>query len=233
MNNLYQRAYTRKYKVFNRIKFYLILVVISLSLLFFTFIYYFDSIIAPTVLTVADGEMRAKITDIINKNISEIYGENFNYDEMIKVEKDSDGKIIMLKADTTKLNSLAMEVAMESQEEIKDVGDVGVKIPIGYITKNSIMAYWGAKIRIRMVPIGRVETSYSSTFESAGINQSRHKIYINLKTKVKVIVPFQSTETEVVHQIPISETIIVGEVPRMSFGKDLFQESINNEENEN
>lgn len=233
MNNLYQRAYTRKYKVLNRIKFYLVLVVISLSLLFFTFIYYFDSIIAPTVLTVADGEMRAKITDIINKNISEIYGENFNYDEMIKVEKDSDGKIIMLKADTTKLNSLAMEVAMESQEEIKDVGDVGVKIPIGYITKNSIMAYWGPKIRIRMVPIGRVETSYSSTFESAGINQSRHKIYINLKTKVKVIVPFQSTETEVVHQIPISETIIVGEVPRMSFGKDLFQESINNEENEN
>lgn len=230
---MYQRTYTRKYKIFNKIKFYIVLLAISLSLLFFTFIYYFDSIIAPTVLTVADGEMRAKITDIINKNISEIYGENFDYDEMIKVEKDSDGKIIMLKADTTKLNDLAMEVAMESQEEIKDVGEVGVKIPIGYITKNNIMAYWGPKITIRMVPIGRVETSYSSTFESAGINQSRHKIYINLKTKLKVIVPFQSTETEVVHQIPISETIIVGEVPRVNFGKDLFQESMNNEENEN
>lgn len=230
---MYQRNYTRKYKIFNKVKFYIVLVAISLSLLFFTFIYYFDSIIAPTVLTVADGEMRAKVMDIINKNISEIYGENFNYDEMIKVEKDSDGKIIMLKADTSKLNTLAMEVAMESQEEIKDVGEVGVKIPIGYIAKNNIMAYWGPKIKIRMVPIGRVETSYSSTFESAGINQSRHKIYINLKTKLKVIMPFQSTETEVVHQIPISETIIVGEVPRVNFGKDLFQESMNNEENEN
>lgn len=230
---MYQRASKRNYNIFAKIKFYLILIVISLCLLFFTFIYYFDNIIAPTVLTVADAEMRSKTTDIINRNINEIYGEKFNYDEIIKVEKDDEGKIIMLKADTTKLNALATEVAMESQEEIKDVGVVGVKIPIGHISKNNIISYWGPKITVRMEPIGRIETSYSSTFESAGLNQSRHKMYINLKTTLKIVLPLQNTEAIVNHQIPISETVIVGEVPRMSFGKDLFNEKINKIESEN
>lgn len=230
---MYQRASRKNYNIFAKVKFYLTLIAISLCLLFFTFIYYFDNIITPTVLTVADAEMRAKTTDIINKNINEIYGEKFNYDEIIKVEKDDEGKIVMLKADTTKLNALATEVAMESQEEIKDVGAVGVKIPIGYISKNSIMSYWGPKITVKMEPIGRVETSYSSTFESAGLNQSRHNMYINLKTTLKIILPFQNTEAIVNHQIPISETVIVGEVPRMNFGKDLFNEEINKTENGN
>ncbi|MGL5615465.1 MAG: sporulation protein YunB [Sarcina sp.] len=233
---MYQRVAVKKYSIGYRIKFYLILIVTSLSLLFLSFIYYFDNIIAPTVMTVADAEMRAKTTDIINKNINEIYGENFNYEDMIKVEKDNNGKIVMLTADTTKLNSLATELVLESQQEIKDVGAVGVRIPIGYITKNNIMSYWGPKITVKMEPIGRIETSYSSTFEGAGFNQTRHLITINLKTKLKIILPLQSDEVEVNHQIPISDRVIVGEVPRTSFGTDLFENDEGNknvEENKN
>ena len=71
----------------------------------------------------------------------------------------------------------------------------------------------GPKITVKMQQVGNIETSYESIFESAGINQTRHKIYLNVKSKMRVIVPFHSDEIEVTCQIPISDTVIVGKIP--------------------
>ena len=167
--------------------------------------------------------MQAKTLDIINNNIAEVYTQKFNYDDVIKVQKDSSGAIKMINADTIKLNELATEVAIKSQRDIKEVGSIGVKMPIGYITKNNIMSYWGPSITVKMEPIGRVEVTYDSLFESAGINQTRHKILVNVKTNLKIILPLQSKEVEVVNQIPISDTVIVGEVPNSMWGGNMLQ----------
>ena len=192
---------------------YLIIILLMIIACFLIFIYAFDKIIAPTVLLVSDSEMQAKTLDIINTNIAEVYTEKFNYNDVIKVQKDSYGAIKMINADTIKLNELATEVAIKSQRDIKEVGSIGVKMPIGYITKNNIMSYWGPSITVKMEPIGRVVVTYESLFESAGINQTRHKIYLNLTTTMRIAVPFNSKEVEVTCQIPVSDTIIVGKIP--------------------
>jgi sporulation protein YunB len=188
---------------------------------FMLFIYSFDKTVTPTVLTVADGEMRAKAIEIINTCILEEYSKEFNYDEVIKVEKDKDGNIVLLKADTLKLNHIASKVALNAQKQIKELGNVGIKLPIGYITKNNILSYFGPSITVKMQPIGNIETTYSSEFESAGINQTRHKIYVQVKTKIKVIIPVTSNSIEVKNEIPISETIIVGKIPDTSINLDM------------
>lgn len=210
---------------------YLIITLLMIIACFLIFIYVFDKIIAPTVLLVSDSEMQAKTLDIINTNIAEVYTEKFNYNDVIKVQKDSSGAIKMINADTIKLNELATEVAIKSQRDIKEVGSIGVKMPIGYITKNNIMSYWGPSITVKMEPIGRVVVTYESLFESAGINQTRHKILVNVKTNLKIILPLQSKEVEVVNQIPISDTVIVGEVPNSMWGGNMLQ-GINEEDSE-
>ena len=246
MNNLYVRQkknnYTTRYRnrqisrkkrgyiIEHKIRFYLVILTISLSILFTSFVYCFDKVIAPTVLLVADAEMRAKAMDIINKNIGEIYGNGFVYEEIMEITKDEFGKINLISADTIKLNELATKVAIEAQNDIKEVGSVGVKVPIGYALKNNILAYIGPTITVKMEPIGRIKTSYESLFESAGINQTRHKIYINLETNLKIVLPLQSREVEVKHQIPVADNIILGEVPRTSIGIDAIKNALNNEE---
>lgn len=204
---------------------YLIMFIVIIIPLFLSFIYCFDKIIAPTVLLVADSEMRAKTLDVINKNIAEVYVERFNYEDLIQIEKDDAGNIDMLKANTIRLNELATEVAIKSQEDIKEIGSIGVKMPIGYITKNNIMSYWGPSITVKMEPIGRVEVDYDSIFESAGINQTRHKILVNVKTNLKIILPLQYKEVEVVNKIPVSDTVIVGDIPRSMWGGNILSET--------
>lgn len=227
---MYRRQKKTRYVVEHKIRLYFTLFIISAGILATGFIYYFDRVIAPTVLLVADAEMRAKAMDIINENIVKIYTEGF-YHDIIETDTDDLGKITRLEADTIKLNELAAKVAIEAQNDIEDVGTVGVKVPLGYALKNNILAYFGPEITVKMEPIGRIHTSYESTFESAGINQTRHKIYINMVTNPKIVLPLQSREVEVKHQIPIADNIILGEVPRVSMSRDPLLEGVDTEFN--
>lgn len=206
-------------KTKNKFKILTFFIIIMTS--FIWFIYEFDKIVTPTVLTVADGEMRAKAIEIINTCILEEYNKEFNYEEVIKTEKDKDGNIVLLRANTLKLNHIASKVALNAQKQIKELGNVGIKLPIGYITKNNILSYFGPSITVKMQPIGYIQTTYSSEFESAGINQTRHKIYVQVKTRIKVIIPITSNDIEVQNEIPISETIIVGKIPDTSINLDM------------
>ena len=81
------------------------------------------------------------------------------------------------------------------------------------MTKNLVFYNLGPKVNIKMTQIGNITSSYESVFESAGINQTRHKIYLNVNMKMKIVVPLNSRDVEVACQIPVAETIIVGKIP--------------------
>ncbi|HEY8892376.1 MAG TPA: sporulation protein YunB [Clostridium sp.] len=205
----------------NKIKIKILIITGIIMMNFTIFTYIFDKTVMPTVMAVADAEMRAKATEIVNRAIINEYSDQFNYDQVIRVDKDSQGNIVMLKADTLKMNKIACDVALESQKELMKLGEVGIKVPLGYITRNNILSYYGPKITIRMQPIGSIETKYSSEFESAGINQTRHKIYVKVKTTVRVIIPLKSNDIVVTNEVPIAETIIVGKTPNTAVQLDL------------
>lgn len=64
-----------------------------------------------------------------------------------------------------------------------------------------------------MSTIGNVETELVSQFSHAGINQTLHRIYLNVKCKVTILTPFNTIEESIANQVLISEAVIVGEVP--------------------
>lgn len=211
------KYYTKKTSTNKRILVFLS-IIISLLILF---IYMLDKIILSTLMVVADGEMRTRAIEVIDRNILDLYDKEFNYDDIMKIEKDGQGNITMIRADTIKLNSLAAKVSLESQNKLREMGAVGIKIPIGYISKNVILSNLGPSVKVRMQPIGSVKTNYISEFESAGINQTRHKIYLEVETSIKVIIATKSDEVQIKNTIPVAETIIVGKVPttNLDFGK--------------
>jgi len=185
------------------------------------FFYAFDKIVAPRILSVANAEMKRKAVETVNQAVVNKYLESFQYDDIIKIEKDNSGNITLVKSDTLKLNKLACDVALESQQKLKDIGNIGIKVPIGYITKNNILSYYGPSVTVKMKPIGYMETKYISDFESAGFNQTRHKIYIQVKSSVRVVIPTKSEDLEIVSEIPVCETIIVGKIPENFLGGSL------------
>lgn len=133
--------------------------------------------------------MIAEANKIVNETSLEVYSNGFDYSDIILIDKDTLGNITMVRADTVKLNYLASQLVLETNKKIEGLEDLGVKVPVGYMTSRSVIHNLGPKITVNMEQVGSVEINYESTFESVGINQTRYKIYLNVKIKLKVIVP--------------------------------------------
>lgn len=187
--------------------------IIAIFILFNSIMYAFDKKILPAVMKVAEEKLKREAIDIINETAIEIYSNDFSYSDIMIVEKDTEGNITMLRSDTVKLNYLASKMTLTCNDKIEDLSNLGLEVPLGYISDNIIFHNIGPNINIKMNQIGSIDKNYESIFESAGINQTRHKIYLNVKLKLNVVIPLKSEEVEIFTQIPISETIIVGKIP--------------------
>ena len=191
----------------------IILVIISILLVFILSIFLYDKRIYPAVLQVAESSIKADTIECISKTSMELFDEEFNYDEMIIIDKDNEGNINMIRANTVKLNYLTSRLSIRCNEELQKMGEVGVEVPLGWMTDNSAFYEFGPDLNVKIDPIGNMKVSYESKFESAGINQTRHKIYLNVEARVRMKIPLNSKEQVVTCQIPVAETIIVGKTP--------------------
>ena len=119
----------------------------------------------------------------------------------------------MLRANTMRMNEIATKTALIAEEELNSIENQTVSVPLGAAMGVRFLAGFGPRLSVQILPIGAVSTSFETQFESAGINQTRHKIFLSLRTTVSLIVPTGSQKVDVKSSIPIAESIIVGEVP--------------------
>lgn len=175
---------------------------------------YIDRTLRPTITVLAETKALEIANKSINKSVSEVVKGQINYTDLVNVQMDSEGKITMLQANTVLMNSLASDIALEIQDELKKIKSTSSYIPIGTALGSPILAKYGPQIKVSIEPIGTVYVDFKTKFESSGINQTRHTIYIEANTKVKVVIPLTTSTQEVNVQIPVCETIIVGDVPQ-------------------
>ena len=190
-----------------------VIVIITIFIFFNLLLIIFDKKVMPSVVSIAETTMRAETIKTINKISIEVFDEEVVNNDIVIIDKDKNNKINLIKANTFLLNKITSEISIRSNNELDELGRKGIQVPLGWMTDKSIYYNLGPNITIEMEPIGNIETSYETVFESAGINQTRHKIYLNVKGRIKIIIPMYNREIEVNTQIPLSETIVVGEIP--------------------
>src|SRR5471030_1634930 len=204
-----------------------IAVIIFIIVVFNVMIGFFDKRVMPSITEIAIIMAKSQTLDIINKKNVDILSQEIKYDEMIKIEKDKVGNIILVQADTIKLNYIASKLSTECNKELSDMNNAIIKVPFGWMSDKSAFYSLGPKITMEIEPIGTISTSYESKFESAGINQTRHKIYLNVIAKIRLKIPLNNQDIDVSTQIPVSDTIIVGKIPNATFGFPTNDQSKN------
>ncbi len=71
----------------------------------------------------------------------------------------------------------------------------------------------GPNIHIKLIPSGNVITDFKSEFKSAGINQTLHRLYLEVECNVNIITPYDNIGASIVNQVLMCESIIVGQIP--------------------
>jgi sporulation protein YunB len=173
-----------------------------------------DLRVRKTLYEMAEVRAVQMATEAINNAVREkVAEEGMFYDDLIVVHKDNDGKIVLMQANTAKINKMASDTTIAVQSAILRLGEESLYIPAGQITGLYFFANWGPKIRIEIVPVGTVRMNVDDRFQQSGINQTRHSIYLVFNTDIEVVVPLKSGQASVATQVPVAESIIVGDVP--------------------
>lgn len=186
-----------------------------------------ESNLKPTILAIAKAYAEQNAVRAIQDAVNEKVAKAVEYKDLIFIRTDNRGRVVLMQANTIKINSLAADTTLEIQKSLAKLEGKVIPIPLGQVLKSQLLAAYGPKIHVTLVPIGTVKVKVIDDFQQAGINQTRHRLYLNVYGRVKIVIPLTSEYVEVTSQIPIAETIIVGEVPQTYVNLDLGKGQFN------
>ena len=162
---------------------------------------------------------RAEAVRIANKAVNQAVDteiETIKYEELITYVSDDNGNIVLMKPNTKAINKFTSRVSLNIQENFEAVTQRGVAVPLGKLLGLDILAGMGPFMDVKIVPVGFVDPpAIIDSFESAGINQTRHKIYLKVDMRIRLIIPFSREVVTVSSDVPVTEVTILGRVPEI------------------
>ena len=171
-------------------------------------------------------EDKAKsIATIISNNEATNVMKDHTYDELFTIEKDNDGNITMIKSNVIQINEIISDVAVKIQNSINERGKENIKITIGSFTGSKLLSGRGPGIPIKISSIGNVETDLRSEFSAQGINQTLHRVYLQVDCEVSVLTPYNTISENVSNQVLLIENVIVGKIPNTYYNLDGIDSS--------
>jgi len=156
-----------------------------------------DQGLRPNIVAQGEAKLQNIAINIMNNAVNETLVEVGDISELVQVQKDNSGRITMVSADSTTMNDIAVKSALNAQKRIRELEESQLSIPLGNVIGSTLFS----------------GMDFQTEFETAGINQSRYKIYIVLSAYMKMVVGATSHSVETSTKILISDIIIVGDVP--------------------
>lgn len=172
-----------------------------------------ESHLKPTLMAIAEARAIQVATHTINNVVNEKVSQQIDPQTLVNIKLDSRGRVVFIQPNTLEFNRLAADTTIKVQAALKQITEEKVYIPIGQVFGSQLLASMGPPIVVTIIPIGTVQVKVVDKFEQAGINQTRHMVYLFATTHVRIVVPLVSSTVSVNTQVPIAEYVVVGEVP--------------------
>ena len=211
-NNIGDKNLKRKQKI---VKIFIIIVIA-----FSTVKIVLDAIL-PIFDTLCKDKAKSIATIIANEEATNVMKEH-TYDELFTLEKDKDGNITMIKSNIIAINEIISDVAVKIQNTINQRGRENIEIALGSFTGFKLLSGKGPGVPIKISSIGNVETDLRSEFSEKGINQTLHRVYLQVDCEVSILTPYNSITEKVSNQVLLIENVIVGKIPSTYYNLEGF-----------
>lgn len=191
---------------------FLILVALLCALLLFRARY------RDTLRELAETQIKNTSSDLTNDSLTELLQESdIQYDRIIYFEKDLNGKITAMKTNIMEVNRLKTRVLELVNRRILALDTTDLGIPIGSLLFPEVFAGKGFAIPVHILSIRNSDAVFRSEFHQAGINQTLHRLFMDVTVDVSILVLGQTESFSVDSQVVVAETVIVGDVPDTFF----------------
>ena len=165
----------------------------------------------PIVVDLATARTSNAVNRIVVAAINDaVDSGRVDYGRLVSFDKDAEGRVTALKSNMAEFNRLQAAIADDILQRMAEVSTTDLSIPIGTLTGSPGR---GPCLHVRMQSVGTATARFDNQFSSSGINQTRHRIILDVDVHVSILLPGLTTYTKVSNEISVAETVIVGGVP--------------------
>ena len=170
--------------------------------------------LAPAIEDLAAAQVTDEASDLIAEAITaQMELEDISYDRLIMLEKDAKGQILALRTDMNQLNRLRNETLDIINRRILDEGETELGVPLGSVLLPSLLSGKGPRLPVRVLTVSNSDAEFQSSFQAAGINQTMHRITMQVVMNVTLLTPAGTRALRVDSGVVVAETILIGQVP--------------------
>jgi len=163
----------------------------------------------------AQTQVKNATSDLTNDAIAkQIADGDIRYDRIVFFEKDLDGRITALKTNMSEVNRLKTDILNIINDEILALDHSDIGIPLGSLFLPELLSGKGPAIPVHILSIRNSDANFVSHFSQAGINQTLHRLNMEVSIDVAVLVLGQTSSFTMSSEVVVAETIIVGDVPQ-------------------
>ncbi len=167
------------------------------------------SMVTEYAASAARDEVVTKVNAIVKSLMAD---PRFAGTDLVNLERDGNGSITAVTTNVAAINMLAAEVLSQAIDQTEQEV-LTVKLPVANLLGSAILMNRGPSISVHVTMLSSSTASFRSEITSAGINQTRHQLFLDLDVQLSFLMPWRGMDTSVQTEILVSETVIVGEVP--------------------
>lgn len=187
---------------------------IALALILVGAFLFAEASFRPMIETINAYECHETVSRIINDAvIAELERCGAEYSALVTLSSNGEGEITSVQSNVVNLNRLKVNVNERVEREIERLSAMDIQIPIGTLLGLQLLHGRGFTVGMSVVPLGYATTTIISEFTEAGINQTLHRIIIEINADVDALIPGYQTHVPIKTSIVAAETVIVGRVP--------------------
>ena len=167
------------------------------------------------VVSLAEKTFDSIISSASYHAVDIIVEEKYRYSDLVDIKTDSSGNVGMIITDSYAVNKLAATAATKAYDYLSEKIEKGVEVPLGAFTGIRLISGFGAKVRMKVISVASVKCDFVSEFAQAGINQTRHSLYLNINCVVHVVTKTKTKKINDKITVLVFDNLIVGKVPNV------------------
>ena len=168
----------------------------------------------PVVAEIASAQARNTMTAVVEEAVTaDLAARQVGYSDFITIQRDEGGAITALTTDMARMNLLRAELTAAILEALEKADVSDIQVPLGSLFDLEPLWAKGPALKTRAMTVGTVRAEFDSQFTSAGVNQTLHRIWMEVTVPMKLLLPGGEVETELHTRLCVAETVIVGRVP--------------------
>lgn len=140
------------------------------------------------------------------------------YSDFVTVTRDGNGNVCSIETDTVKADLLKAKVVKAAQDEIVKIKHSCMKVPLGAFTGLTLLSNSGPDIPLTFCLTGSFDARIVSSFESAGMNQTLHRIRLIITSKIVTASVDYDKQITFDTDFELAQSVIVGSIPTIYGG---------------